>query len=163
MENELYFNTFFVERECPHCHNQVKPVALGKTNPDHGYALNCPACDKFIGWGGKNKKIINDEGKRVESSIWSPKRLCIDYCQICLRPEKFLGKTGKLETHHLLPISLGGEDIPKNILIACTSCHKEIHHRQTYINDHMKPFFDAYIAYQKLKIQRPELFVPEGE
>lgn len=34
---------------------------------------------------------------------------------------------GQLEVHHILPVSLGGGDEPKNLVTLCKSCHKQRH------------------------------------
>lgn len=46
-------------------------------------------------------------------------------CQLCNK-QTFLGKTGNFytESHHVIPRSKKGSDMPYNILILCPTCHK---------------------------------------
>jgi 5-methylcytosine-specific restriction endonuclease McrA len=46
-------------------------------------------------------------------------------CQLC-NQRTFLGRTGNLytESHHVIPRSKNGPDLPNNILILCPTCHK---------------------------------------
>lgn len=142
-------NERFKEIECRQCGYKGKPENAGKINPVHGYALRCPNCTKFWGWGGLSKELKSSTGKRTETSIWTAKRLGMESCQCCLRSKQFLGDAGALEVHHVIPVSDGGTDDLSNIWVVCTACHKEIHHRRTYFNSHMAKFFEAYEAYHR--------------
>jgi len=144
VEPDYSYNTDFREIECSQCGYKGKPIRTGKVNELHGYALRCPECKKFWGWGGRKKNLKDESGNRVLSSIWTPKRLGIDFCHFCLRKNAHLGDCEQLEVHHVIPVSDGGEDIPSNIWVVCTPCHKEIHHRRVYMNDHLSKFFRAY-------------------
>ena len=135
-------NTVFVPLPCKQCDKKVEPVSNGDVNPTHGYKLFCPECNTFIGWGGKAHPVKNGNGERERSSQWSAKRLGFNYCQTCLRKKEHLG-IGRLEVHHVTPIEDDGKDLPGNIQILCTSCHREVHHRRTYLNDHLKPYYKA--------------------
>jgi len=138
------FNTEFRDMECRKCGYKGPPTTNGKTNFQHGHALYCPECSLFYGWGGKKKKLHDENGVRKVSTQWPPKRLGIEYCQVCLRTEDQLGDGENLESHHVVAVQDGGEDSPKNIWVTCTSCHKMIHHRRTYLNLHMQKFYEAY-------------------
>jgi len=135
-------NTVFVPLPCKQCGKKVEPVHHGEINPTHGYKLFCPDCNTFIGWGGKSQPIKNGNGERERSSQWTAKRLGFDACQICLRHKNHLG-AGRLEVHHVIPIEEDGQDTPDNIHILCTSCHREVHHRRTYLNDHLMAYYKA--------------------
>ena len=135
-------NTVFVPLPCKQCGKKVEPVHHGEINPTHGYKLFCPDCNTFIGWGGKSQPIKNGNGERERSSQWTAKRLGFDACQICLRNKNHLG-AGRLEVHHVIPIEEDGQDTPDNIHILCTSCHREVHHRRTYLNDHLMAYYEA--------------------
>ena len=142
-------NTEFRTFKCHHCGYEGKPEATGKVDPQHGYALGCAQCKGWLGWSGKSKALKDAEGKRVEASIWTAKRLKIEECQYCRRPKECLGDRERLEVHHVVPVEDDGPDSPENIWVVCTSCHKEIHHRRIYFNSHMAKFFLAYTAYQQ--------------
>lgn len=133
-------NTEFVERYCYGCERKIKPVTKGETNETHGYKLVCPECGVFLGWGGKVKPLKKN-GKRSLSSNWTADRLRTNYCQWCGRRREMLGP-GTLEIHHIVPIKDGGEDHPSNIMVLCTACHKEVHHRRLYYNAHLARYFD---------------------
>ena len=40
------------------------------------------------------------------------------------------GKAGRLEVHHIIPISEGGTNDPENLTPLCRECHINIHRRQ---------------------------------
>lgn len=147
---DIEYNENFKEIECSQCGYKGKPDKSGKVDKLHGYALRCPMCNKFWGWGGRKKLLRNESGNRVLSSIWTAKRLGIDFCQCCLRKNTHMGDTEQLEVHHVVQVSDGGQDIPANIWVVCTSCHKEIHHRRVYMNAHMSKFFRAYESLQDI-------------
>lgn len=157
MLQKTAYNREHPERQCPKCGAMGKPYEQGKFNQTHGYALACPHCHQFIGWGGKAKPI-KDATKRIRSSNWTDKRLGIDYCQCCMRNARHLGNLETLEIHHVIPVADGGTDSPENLWVLCTACHKAVHARRTYTNDHMHPFFEAYDAYQQWKAENQEEF-----
>lgn len=41
------------------------------------------------------------------------------------------GSTKELEYHHIVPISLGGNDINSNIACLCYACHQKIHYGES--------------------------------
>ena len=142
--SEFEYNTDFKDIICKHCGYQGKPERNGATNEVHGYALKCPSCKKFWGWGGRSKALKDEAGVRQLSSNWTAKRLGVDKCQCCLRDKDHLGETECLEVHHVIPVQLGGEDAPRNLWVVCTPCHKQIHWLRTYIHNHMKRYFSTY-------------------
>jgi 5-methylcytosine-specific restriction endonuclease McrA len=144
LEDQPTYQTEFRDIKCRRCDYEGQPVTNGNTNFTHGHALYCPQCKVFYGWGGRKKELKDENGIRKISSQWPPKRLGVDFCQICLRTEDQLGDGETLESHHIIPVKNGGEDSPKNIHVTCTSCHKNIHHRRTYMNYHMAKFFEAH-------------------
>ena len=40
------------------------------------------------------------------------------------------GKAGRIEVHHIIPISEGGTNDPENLACLCRECHINIHRRQ---------------------------------
>lgn len=151
-------NPIFTEKQCKRCGQLVEPVTHGEVNEVHGYKLHCPHCGLFVGWSGKTKQVKNDNGERKRSSMWTAKRLNFDFCQMCLREKSFLGKGERLEVHHIISIDEGGMDLPDNIWIVCTACHRLIHHQRIYLHEHQKKFMDAYNALQRFKHENPELY-----
>ena len=53
-------------------------------------------------------------------------------CQRCKK------KGGKMEAHHVLPKSKGGQDIPENMITLCPDCHYGIHHKGYELNVKVK-------------------------
>lgn len=146
--NEKTFRTEVAKSMCKQCQVEIIPVLSKEPHALHGYKRLCPVCGAFCGWNGKEKALKTTDGKRTKSSNWTVKGLNIDYCQMCLRPKKFLANGDTLEIHHIKPVKDGGKDDPDNINVLCTSCHKIVHHRRTYFYEHMKPFFEAYEAWK---------------
>ena len=145
VDGEIVYNTEFRNIICRNqecCY--VGQPKTGKIDTTHGYALYCPQCGIFSGWGGRKKSLHSANGERKLSTQWPPKRLGIDFCQICLRTDDQLGDGECLESHHVIPVKDGGKDSPSNIWVCCTGCHKEIHHRRTYLNLHLSKFYEAY-------------------
>lgn len=80
------------------------------------------------------KQIWEDRRKIKVATPNIPLDLWIDICQMCLLAYDHLGYSEVLETHHI-------DDNPQNndrlnLFVACTSCHKLIHHQRTYRYTH---------------------------
>ena len=62
---------------------------------------------------------VSEEAKRRANGI----------CQLCGQPAPFCKSDGKpyLETHHIVFLSRGGEDSPKNTAALCPNCHRKMH------------------------------------
>lgn len=150
-------NENFTSKHCKNC-GEVEPVTHGEINDVHGCKLRCPYCGLFVGWGGMTKAVINDNGDRQRSSNWTAKRLNYDYCQMCLRKKKYLGKGERLEVHHVIAIEENGADDPVNIWILCTACHRLVHFQRTYLHEHLKELNRSYEALQKVKRENPALY-----
>ena len=59
------------------------------------------------------------------------KRQAKGVCQDCCQPAPFVSKnTGEpyLETHHIIPLSLGGKDSIENVIALCPNCHRKRHY-----------------------------------
>ena len=154
---EIRYNETFIPRTCQHCSETVTPIKRrGDPHDLHGHRMDCPACGKFMGWGGR-KKEATINGNRQFSTQWPPSRLGIDHCQMCERKAHHLGE-GKLNSHHVVEIAKGGEDEPDNIWVVCTSCHRLIHHQRTYINQHVASHIEALEALERFKAASPELY-----
>lgn len=50
-------------------------------------------------------------------------------CQLCNSPAPFKDRDGKpfLETHHIVPLSKGGDDSVENTVALCPNCHRKMH------------------------------------
>lgn len=48
-------------------------------------------------------------------------------CRICRRVESNGSVQDRIEFHHLVRRSQGGDDVPDNIVPLCTMCHRQIH------------------------------------
>jgi hypothetical protein len=125
---------------------------LAEFGPHHGKKICCH-CGSFYKWIPKPK----NETKRPPNKI-SAEDLGISHCQLCGRPRARLGNRGVLESHHVIEIQDGGEDVKENIWIVCTSCHSLIHHQRTYLNRHL----EGQITKERLKELMDQDGVPES-
>lgn len=112
---------------CRNCNENVEVNIIPRPDTPHAGEIKCAVCGRFLGWKKKEK----NEGKRAKQ-VHSPESLQIDFCQVCLLPKQHLGVNETLDIHHI-------DDDPENndrlnILVACTACHKLIHHQRTYRN-----------------------------
>lgn len=57
------------------------------------------------------------------------KRRANGICQLCKSPAPFATKQGLpyLETHHIVPLALEGNDTIENTVALCPNCHRKIH------------------------------------
>lgn len=73
------------------------------------------------------------------------------------------GSTEELEYHHIVPVSLGGNNINSNIACLCYSCHEKIHYGESKHGLHstmIKQALDVARAKGK-KLGRPATGVPK--
>lgn len=51
------------------------------------------------------------------------------YCQLCDSKAPFKNRDGEdyLESHHIIPLSQGGEDSIENVIALCPNCHRKMH------------------------------------
>jgi len=139
------YNKISPERKCYKCGYTGQLRFNDVPHAQHGYKFYCQKCGCFLAWGGRNKALRDEHGKRDSSTIWTHSRLKMDYCQLCGRSKNFVDAVGEqLESHHLQPIFEGGVDEPKNIIVLCTACHKEVHHRRIYFQEHIQCLFFAW-------------------
>jgi hypothetical protein len=77
----------------------------------------------------KPKVTIVNGYKRDPAKAAEAKRLANGICQLCGKPAPFTTKKDEpyLESHHIIPLSKGGEDTVKNIAALCPNCHRRIH------------------------------------
>jgi 5-methylcytosine-specific restriction endonuclease McrA len=122
---------------CSRC--KVEILHKFKPRPDtmHAGELRCSKCGTFWGWRSKlPEERTNGGAQRRNSSTYSPSSLDCRTCQMCLRPRKMLGIKETLLIHHVKEIQDGGDDIPSNIWVLCSSCHGLVHHMRTYLYRH---------------------------
>lgn len=124
---------------CKKCNIEISARFEPTPNLIHDGKLICPLCDSFLGWKKKEK----NEGKR-ERNKYTPAKLGINYCQLCMRSRERLGINETLVPHHIKEIQDDGEDVPENIWVVCTACHSLIHHQRTYLNNHTAPIWEKY-------------------
>ena len=126
------------QRYCNSCKNHVETIITPLENGPHHAKETCSLCGRFVAFTQKPK----NKDKRKPNK-YKPEDLGLNYCQICLRPLNRLGSRGILEVHHVVEIGCGGKDIPENISVVCTCCHKWIHHQRTYLNIHLKDMYSV--------------------
>lgn len=49
-----------------------------------------------------------------------------NFCAVC-------GKTNDLQYHHWIPVAIGGETVPENIIVLCAKHHQELHEQKGQI------------------------------
>ena len=124
---------------CKHCNEEIEPIFIEmKEGPHYGKHI-CSYCDKFLGWVKKPK----NEGKR-EQLKYIPEDFDKYFCEICGRKKYELGEHEKIAIHHKIPIKEGGKDIPENILVLCTFCHRLCHFLKKYLLHHLDNFYSFY-------------------
>ena len=142
------------KRHCNHCRADVETVVEVLSSSPHYGKETCVICGRFTAF---TKKPENNQKR--EKGKYKPIDLGISNCQLCQRQGHRLGSRGVLEIHHVIEIQHGGQDIPGNIWVLCTSCHKLIHHQRTYLNSHMKGYFTYSDLQKQLEIDNvpPEI------
>lgn len=82
-------------------------------------------------------KNVNKEPKTAETVVYyrdpylkqMVKRIADGKCQYCGKDAPFMDKQGKpyLETHHVIRLADGGEDVIDNVVAICPNCHRKVH------------------------------------
>lgn len=112
--------------------------------PQYAEKNQCPWCGKEV--TNRRRRYCSNDCRQAFSNatVWHRGRdaysLRILYrdhftCQDCGKFHAFINNysmvipidDGKLEVHHILPVSFGGGDEPNNLLTLCKDCHKERH------------------------------------
>ena len=126
---------------CPRCGAFALPD-IQDAKPPHYKKLVCPDCGHPYGFLSKpeNEKKLEHRPNGQPSATELMEVKGIDFCEICLRRKDQLGKRGFFEVHHISK-DPSNNNIG-NLLLTCKACHSFIHHLQTYLNDHMKEFFN---------------------
>lgn len=75
------------------------------------------------------KVTIVNGYKRDPAIAATAKQRANGVCQLCGKPAPFTTKKNQpyLESHHIVPLSEGGEDTIKNTAALCPNCHRRIH------------------------------------
>jgi len=75
------------------------------------------------------KQDISTSGYDRDSKLTNLLKIKFKHtCQVC-KETTFKNKDDDFytESHHIVPLALGGEDTPTNILIVCANCHRKFH------------------------------------
>ncbi len=96
------------------------------------FGTKCHDCNKYT-WQPKESNTYKRESKH----IGLVNKIGITYCQWCLRSKENIPAPGTLEAHHIIEYAEGGTDDKNNILILCSSCHKQCHHDRTYFGHYL--------------------------
>lgn len=86
--------------------------------------------------------------KRIEANKYSLKKEIISAHGTCCIN---CGRSETIELHHIVPLFLGGENRPSNIVPLCHSCHMAAHHGR-----HMKEYRNNNYAGRPVKISYDE-------
>jgi 5-methylcytosine-specific restriction endonuclease McrA len=73
----------------------------------------------------KPKLLAKLKEKKDDGKAWREARITVldrdkHVCRAC-------GSKHGLDVHHVIMRSLGGEDLPKNLISLCRSCHQAVH------------------------------------
>ncbi len=115
--------------------------------PNYVEEKHCKWCGKEL--SGRRTSFCCDEHSRIFNNItvWNrgrdPYSLRILYrdnftCQQCGEFHAFINEynialpidDGKLNVHHIVPVSEGGGDEPENLTTLCIKCHRKIHNQK---------------------------------
>ena len=121
--------------DCKRCGPFVGTVIIETEDGPHYAKEVCAECNFLLRWVPKPENQNNRKHNK-----YSAKSENITRCQSCRRTIDMLGLREVIDCHHIVEIQDGGEDALSNILWACTSCHKDIHHKRTY---YMKKQIDS--------------------
>jgi len=106
---------------CSNCEQDVEVEIYETPESVHYGKATCPICRRFLTWVKKP-----DNNQKRPNNKYLPKKLCINYCQICGRTEANLYPKEVFISHHLIPISEGGVESQKTSLLyvrlAIASC-----------------------------------------
>lgn len=144
---------------CSRCDRETETKVVMLEKGKHYAKEVCVHCGRFHLFLKKPENMA----KRGKNKF-SPEDLGIDFCQMCLRPGDRLGDRGVLEVHHVEEIQSGGEDTKENIWVACTSCHRLVHHQRTYLNEHTRKYISekellAYAEKEGLSAANKEMVI----
>lgn len=76
----------------------------------------------------QKKEIVINRIIRVKSIVDSLKEKYHYQCQICGFNFKMKNGNEYCEAHHLVPLSVGGSQNPKNVIIVCPNHHRMLHY-----------------------------------
>ena len=117
-----------VKEFCPKCKAETFQQQIIKPKGPHYGEQFCIVCEGHIKFLPKPKNI----GAR-RANKYLPRDLGIYHCQMCMRDKDNLVNYETLESHHVVQIIDGGNDIPANIWVVCSTCHKTIHFNRRYL------------------------------
>jgi len=115
--------------ECRRCTSTTAETVIMSTGKHYAKEV-CTECGDFVKWV---KKPYN-EGRRTKGSKYSPSKLGVSCCELCRREKSMLANNQTLEVHH--KDHDPENDVPKNLMVLCTFCHKQVHAYSLYLNDH---------------------------
>ncbi len=88
------------------------------------------------------KQIVINQIKRVKPIVDALKKKYNYKCQLCGFNFKMKNGNEYCEAHHLVQLSAGGSQNPKNVIIVCPNHHRMLHFAQeikyNYISDELE-------------------------
>jgi len=75
------------------------------------------------------RKVATNQYERNPAVSELAKRRAAGKCQLCGcdAPFRYINGEPYLETHHIIPLSDGGEDTIANTVALCPNCHRKMH------------------------------------
>lgn len=114
---------------CRNCGSGRTRQELITTGKHYGKEV-CVDCGGWVRWLPKPK----NQNTRRKTSKYTPEKLGVDCCEMCRRTRPQLANNQTLEVHH--KDHDYENDIPTNLIVLCTFCHKHVHMTALYLNFH---------------------------
>lgn len=122
---------------CPVCHARGYPVLQRSCDFVGEVLWACPECATSICPAEKAAKA--NKKRRSKTARVQIRSLDAPVCAICHRTQSEVEASGsRLEKHHRIPLSDGGDDTMANLVILCRECHEAWHRAHQKVKDELK-------------------------
>jgi 5-methylcytosine-specific restriction protein A len=81
-------------------------------------------------------RTAQERRKRSQTVSKYVQERALGFCEVCGYAAPFGRPDGKpyLESHHITQLADDGPDAPKDVVAACPTCHRKIHHGRVAMN-----------------------------
>ena len=122
---------------CPVCHARGYPVLQRSCDFVGEVLWACPECATPICPAEKAAKA--NKKRRSKTARVQIRSLDVPVCAICHRTQSEVEASGsRLEKHHRIPLSDGGDDTMANLVVLCRECHEAWHMAHQKVRDELK-------------------------
>lgn len=116
------------ELRCERCqHVGARVETVFQQGPPHFAKALCENCGRFIDWIGWPPEPEAGKQRRRRHI-----KTVADRCELCLRSKTELPEPEKIDWHHVIEHSAGGDPDPRNLRPYCTACHSMVNWIRTY-------------------------------